>query len=83
MPQIILNPPEAKSIVKEFGETSQLYKRSNNSMRLPGNLPKAYQFADLVADFTLAVEHYVYLIEKDEKRINNYIDRVIKADEAS
>ena len=81
--QIILEPSEARSIVKEFGETSQLYNRSNTSFLLPHTLPKACQFADLMADFTLAVEHYAYLIERDEKKINNYIDRVIKADDAS
>lgn len=78
--QIILEPSEARSIVKEFGETNQLYKRSNTSIMYP-DLPKAYQFADLLADFSLAVEHYAQLIERDEKRISSYIDRMIKADE--
>lgn len=85
MSQIVMNPPEARSITKEFGETRQLYKGVYGGIAVVGdfNLPKADQFADLMGDFDLVIQRYAHLIERDEKRINNYIDRMIKADEAT
>ena len=80
MPKIVLDKPTAESVTHGFGQTASGLDIPS-SVSSSSNLPNAIQFVILMNEFSAVAAAYAAMIQKDEKKILDYIAAIDAADQ--
>ena len=78
--EIYLEEYKAKELVRSFGQNaSGLDLPTLNSS--PSSLPNAIELVGIMNEFSAVAAAYATMIKQDEKRILDYIEAVVAADQ--
>lgn len=82
MNQIFLTPEAAKAFASGFGRSASGHNQLP-AVDTPASLPNAQKFVELLREFSIVSKAYAIMITEDEKKIQQYIDNVMMADETN
>lgn len=82
MSNIFLTPQAAKAHVSGFGRSASGHNQLP-AVDTPSSLPNAQTFVKLIREFSIVSKAYASMISEDEKKIQQYIENVMMADETN